>query len=308
MRDGRDPALVLGDPERRWPPGRLLAHPDAAAGRTWRVSRGWLPLPRPLVMGIVNVTPDSFSDGGRHAQVDDAVAHCQRLVEEGADILDIGGESTRPGARPVPPQEEAARVLPVLRQALQLGVAVSVDTSAVEVIGPALELGVDIINDVRSLQRPGALELVAAHSNVGVCLMHSRGEPDTMQRQAQYGDVVAEVIRWLAARSAAVQAAGVSPDRIAWDPGIGFAKDAGHNLQLLRRQAELREAGFPVLVGWSRKGTLGLITGREPTQRVAASVAAALASVQRGADVVRVHDVAPTVDALKVWRLADAMA
>jgi dihydropteroate synthase len=255
-------------------------------------------------MGIVNVTPDSFSDGGRFASTDAAIAHCERLKAEGADILDIGGESTRPGARQPSPEEELQRVLPVLRHALTLGLPVSVDTSEPRVMAAALELGIDIVNDVRALQRPEAIDLVASHPTCGICLMHMRGEPGTMQSAAQYDDVVAEVARFLAERASALRSKGVAAARITLDPGIGFAKQAEHNLELLRRQRELLSIGYPLLVGWSRKSTLGVVTGKAVGERVAASVAAALAAVQRGARIVRVHDVAATVDALKVWRAA----
>ena len=269
----------------------------------WQTARFRLSLDRPLVMGIVNATPDSFSDGGRFAAADDARRHCDLLVEQGADILDIGGESTRPGARQPDSEEELARVLPVLRHAVGLGRAVSVDTSSPAVMRAAIEAGVDIVNDVRALSRPGAVEAVAG-SDVGVCLMHMRGEPGTMQAEANYDDVVREVHDFLAGRLGDVSAAGVALDRIALDPGIGFAKSAEHNWQLLREQGRLLSLGRPLLVGWSRKSSLGRLTGRPVDQRVAASVAAALATVQRGARIVRVHDVAETVDALKVWQAA----
>ena len=269
----------------------------------WQTARFRLSLDRPLVMGIVNATPDSFSDGGRFAAADDARRHCDLLVEQGADILDIGGESTRPGARQPDSEEELARVLPVLRHAVGLGRAVSVDTSSPAVMRAAIEAGVDIVNDVRALSRPGAVEAVAG-SDVGVCLMHMRGEPGTMQAEANYDDVVREVHDFLAGRLGDVSAAGVALDRIALDPGIGFAKSAEHNWQLLREQGRLLSLGRPLLVGWSRKSSLGRLTGRPVDQRVAASVAAALAAVQRGARIVRVHDVAETVDALKVWQAA----
>lgn len=269
----------------------------------WQTARFQLSLDRPLVMGIVNATPDSFSDGGRYAVAADACRHCEQLVEQGADILDIGGESTRPGARQPDAEEELARVLPVVRHAVTLGRAVSVDTSSPEVMRAAIELGVDVVNDVRSLIRPGALEAVA-RSGVGVCLMHMRGEPGTMQSEASYEDVVQEVHDFLARRMRDVSSAGVALDRIVIDPGIGFAKSAEHNWQLLRGQGRLLSLGRPLLVGWSRKSSLGALTGRLLDQRVAASVAAALAAVQRGARIVRVHDVAETVDALKVWQAA----
>ncbi len=268
----------------------------------WQTTRFRIDLSLPRVMGIVNVTPDSFSDGGEHAAAGQAIAHCEQLVEEGADILDIGGESTRPGAETPGVAHELARVLPVLRHAVTLGVPVSVDTSEPRVMQEALALGVDIVNDVRSLRRPGALKVLAAHPKAGVCLMHMRGEPATMQTMTDYADVVAEVAAFLRERALELQAAGIAAERIAIDPGIGFAKTGDHNLALLTRQAELSVLGWPLLVGWSRKGTLGKITGREVHQRQTASVTAALLAVQRGASVVRVHDVAATVDAIRVWR------
>lgn len=268
----------------------------------WQTTRYRVDLSRARVMGIVNATPDSFSDGGSHSTVSAAIAHCARLVAEGADLLDIGGESTRPGAVAPGDEVELARVLPVLREALSMGLPVSVDTSSLRVMQEALALGVDIINDVRALRRPGALDCVAAHPGVGVCLMHMRGEPATMQAEAAYADVVAEVRDFLQQRALEVQAAGVARERIVVDPGIGFAKTGEHNLALLTRQEELLQLGFPLLVGWSRKGTLGKITGRPVDQRLAGSVAAALLAVQRGAAIVRVHDVAATVDVLSVWR------
>jgi dihydropteroate synthase len=272
----------------------------------WQTTRHRIDLTRARVMGIVNVTPDSFSDGGRLVDTAAAIAHCETLVREGADLLDIGGESTRPGALPPGEDEEAARVLPVLRAALTLGVPVSVDTSSPALMRRALDLGVDIVNDVRAFRRPGACELLAAHGRAGVCLMHMLGEPDTMREQARYRDVVAEVGTFLRQRTDQLVAAGVAAARIVVDPGIGFAKTAEHNLALLQRQRELQDlAGRPLLVGWSRKSTLGLITGRPVGERLAASVAAALAAVARGAAIVRVHDVAATVDALKVWRAAE---
>lgn len=269
----------------------------------WLTTRFLIDLSRPRVMGIVNVTPDSFSDGGQHAHASAAMAHCERLLREGADMLDIGGESTRPGARQPDLAEESARVLPVLRHAVTLGVPVSVDTSRPEIIVLALALGVDIINDVRALRRPDALAAVVAHARCGVCLMHMPGEPDVMQQAPAYvgDDVVIEVVAWLDRRLAQVQAAGVAPDRITLDPGIGFGKTPAHNWALLQRQAELLALGRPLLLGWSRKSTLGLLTGRDVGDRQVASVAAALACVQRGGRVLRVHDVAATVDALKVW-------
>ena len=280
-----------------------LATTDGAPA-VWQTTRFRIDLSRPRVMGIVNVTPDSFADGGEHAGAAAAIAHCERLVGEGADILDIGGESSRPGAQAVSAADELARVLPVLRAALGLGVPVSVDTCKPEVMREVLALGADIVNDIRALQAPGALDAVAAHPRCGVCLMHMRGNPQTMQGDVAYGDVVQEVADFLAARAAALQSAGVDASRIAVDPGIGFAKLPEHNLQLLARQHELLRIGRPLLVGWSRKSTLGALTGRAVDDRLAASLAAALAAVQRGASIMRVHDVAATVDALRVWRAA----
>ena len=268
----------------------------------WITTRYRIDLARPRVMGIVNVTPDSFSDGGLHAYAEAAIAHCERLCAEGADILDIGGESTRPGARPVDPAEEQARVMPVLRHALRLGVAVSVDTRRAGLMRAALDAGADIVNDVDALRDAGAEQLLAAHPRAGVCLMHMRGEPASMQQAPDYGDVNADVARFLAARAQCLGSLGVCRERIVLDPGIGFGKTMAHNIELHRGLPQLLELGFPVLVGWSRKGTLGTITGRPVHDRVAASVAAALAAVRRGARVLRVHDVAATVDALKVWQ------
>ena len=270
----------------------------------WQTTRYRIDLSRVQVMGIVNITPDSFSDDGRRVDSAAAIAHCERLLAEGADLLDLGGESTRPGSTPVPLDEELARVLPVLDAALTLGCAVSVDTNKAAVMAAVLARGADIINDVHALQVPGALEVVAGHAGCGVCLMHMRGTPEGMQRGPQYGDVVDEVAAFLRERCTAAQAAGIAAERLVLDPGIGFGKSVAHNLELLRRQRELLTLGRPLLVGWSRKSTLGAITGRDVAQRQAASVAAALAAVQQGASIVRVHDVAATVDALKVWRAA----
>ena len=274
----------------------------------WQTRRFRIDLSRPQVMGIVNVTPDSFSDGGRYADADAARAHCDRLLAQGADILDIGGESTRPGARLPDTAEQLARVLPVLRHAVTLGVPVSVDTADPLVMGEALALGVDILNDVRALLAPGALAVAASDPTVGICLMHMQGEPGSMQVAPHYDgdDVLAEVTRFLAARRDAAVAAGIALERIALDPGIGFGKTQAHNLALSVGQQALRDLGCPLLLGWSRKSTLGAITGRPVGERVVASVVAAVAAVQQGAAIVRVHDVAETVDALKVWRALTA--
>jgi dihydropteroate synthase len=270
----------------------------------WQTTRYNIDLSHPRVMGIVNVTPDSFSDGGRHADTAAALRHCEQLVGEGADILDIGGESSRPGAAPVPLDEELARVLPVIEGALRFGVPLSVDTVKPEVMRRALEAGADIVNDIAALQAAGAIDAVAAFPQAGVCLMHMRGDPATMQQRPAYDDVVTEVAAFLHERLQALQAAGIAAERIVLDPGIGFGKSVAHNLELLRRQRELLGLGRPLLLGWSRKSTLGALTGREVGERLPASLAAALAAVQHGARILRVHDVAATVDALKVWGAA----
>ncbi|WP_127997569.1 dihydropteroate synthase [Piscinibacter defluvii] len=270
----------------------------------WQTTRFRIDLARPRVMGIVNVTPDSFSDGGRLGDAAAALRHCEQLLAEGADILDIGGESSRPGAAPVPLAEELARVLPVVQGALGFGVPLSVDTVKPEVMRRALELGADIVNDIGALLAPGALEAVAAFPCAGVCLMHMRGDPATMQQRPAYDDVVAEVADFLAGRLQVLRAAGVDDERIVLDPGIGFGKTVEHNLELLRRQPELLALGRPLLLGWSRKSTLGAVTGRAVGERLAGSIAAALAAARQGAAILRVHDVAATVDALKVWGAA----
>lgn len=272
--------------------------------QTWQTTRFNIDLSRPRVMGIVNVTPDSFSDGGRHADTTAALKHAQRLVEEGADILDIGGESTRPGAPTVPAGEEWARIEGVLREAMGWGVPLSVDTCKTEVMQRALDLGADIINDVQALGALGALDVVARHPSCGVCVMHMKGSPASMQDAPLYDDVLDEVRHFLLARLQALTLAGIGLERITLDPGIGFGKTPAHNLDLLRRQKELLALGRPLLLGWSRKSTLGEVTGRPVEQRLAASLAAALAAVHQGAGIVRVHDVAQTVDALRVWRAA----
>lgn len=282
----------------------------------WQTTRHRIDLTRPRVMGIVNLTPDSFSDGGRHATVSAALRQCERLAKEGADILDLGAESTRPGSVPVPLEEERARLMPVLREALTLGLAVSVDTYKAEVMREALALGADIINDVWALRQPGAREAVAGHPSCGVCLMHMHGEPATMQTAPMAGDAVPQVAAFLRQATEALLARGVAADRVAWDPGVGFGKTPEQNFSLLARQGELLqgEAGlsqparhFPLLVGWSRKGSLGHITGLPVDQRVVPSVVAAVLAAERGARILRVHDVAETVAGLKVWAAATAV-
>ena len=274
----------------------------------WQTSRFRIDLSRPRVMGIVNVTPDSFSDGGRYASTKLALERCEQMVLEGADILDIGGESSRPGTPPVPLDEERARVLPVLREAVQLNLPVSIDTYKPELMREALDLGVDIVNDIWALRRPGAMEAIAAHGACGVCLMHMHGEPRTMQRSPMEGDAVPQVAAFLADVSSALLAAGVTRERIAWDPGIGFGKTVQQNFALLARQGELLADGHALLAGWSRKSSLGAVTGQPVNDRLAASVAAAVLAVDRGARIVRVHDVRETVAALKVWSATISVA
>ncbi len=264
-----------------------------------------LDLGRPLFMGIVNVTPDSFSDGNHHCDPDAAVRHAHDLLAQGADILDIGGESTRPGADPVSVHDELARILPVIEGLRDCGVPLSVDTFKPEVMRAALDAGADMINDIYGLRRPGALEAVAG-SRCGLCVMHMQGEPKTMQQAPHYDDVVGEVRRFLLERVQALQAAGVSRDRIVLDPGFGFGKTVEQNYVLLRRLGEIDVEGLPWLIGLSRKSMIGHVVGREPAGRVAGSIAAALAGLARGANIIRVHDVAATVDAVKVWRTIES--
>ena len=266
-----------------------------------------LALDRPLVMGIVNVTPDSFADGGRHAVRDAALAHARQLLEDGADILDLGGESTRPGATPVAAEEELERVLPVLEGLVDCGRPVSVDTRKAGVMRAALAAGAAMVNDIEALRAPGALAALAA-SDAAVCLMHMQGQPDTMQQAPSYGDVVAEVYAFLLDRIAACRAAGIAASRLVVDPGFGFGKSLEHNLALLRDLERFGALGLPVLAGLSRKGMLGALTGRPVGERAHASVAAALATALRGAAILRVHDVAATVDALKVWEAAGILS
>lgn len=265
-----------------------------------------LSLDRPLVMGIVNVTPDSFSDGGRYNSVDAAVMHATRLLEAGADILDIGGESTRPGAIRVPADEETRRVVPVLRRLQHMNVPLSIDTCKLEVMLAALEVGVDLVNDIAALEAVGALEAVVA-SSAGICLMHKQGEPQSMQEAPAYDDVIGEVQAYLAQRRDAVLAAGAMRERVLLDPGFGFGKTQAQNVALFRAMSSMKGSlQCPFLVGISRKSMLGQITGRQVESRMPASVAAAVLAARAGAAILRVHDVAETVDALKVWRELEA--
>jgi dihydropteroate synthase len=257
-------------------------------------------LSRPLVMGILNVTPDSFSDGGRYVDPQRAQDGARQMIADGADLIDIGGESTRPGAAPVSASEEIDRVIPHVEALARDGIAVSVDTRKPVVMRAAIAAGAAMINDVSALTAAGAIEACAA-SDVGVCLMHMRGDPATMQQSPAYDDVATEVRDYLVARAETCIAAGIARERIVLDPGFGFGKTLAHNLDLMRALPGLAAAGYPVLVGMSRKSSLGALTGRPSDGRLAASLAAALAAVARGAAILRVHDVRETVDALKVW-------
>jgi dihydropteroate synthase len=252
-------------------------------------------------MGVLNVTPDSFSDGGRFVDFDRALAHARTMLADGADIIDIGGESTRPGALPTAEADEIGRVVPITEALARDGILVSIDTMKPRVMRAAIDAGASMINDVRALQAPGALDAVAK-SDVAVCLMHMQGEPRTMQRAPVYRDVVADVRDFLRARTVACKSAGVAAERIVVDPGFGFGKTVAHNLRLIRELSSIASLGFPVLLGTSRKSSLGKLIGRTADDRLAASIAAAIAAVAHGASIVRVHDVRETVDALNVWR------
>jgi dihydropteroate synthase len=270
----------------------------------WQTTRFRIDLSQPQVMGIVNVTPDSFSDGGQHANTRAALAHCEQLLKDGANILDIGGESTRPGAPAVSLDDELARVLPVVREAVRLNVPISVDTYKAEVMQAVLDAGADIINDVWALRQAGAQHVVSAHGQCGVCLMHMHGEPQTMQALPMHGSSIQPVAEFLKAHAQGLQALGVAHERMALDPGVGFGKTVAQNFELLAHQDQLLALGYPLLVGWSRKSSIGAVTGCEVGERMVPSVAAALLAVERGASIVRVHDVAATVQALKVWQAA----
>ncbi len=293
----------------------------------WQTTRFSINLASPKVMGIVNVTPDSFSDGGQHASTASALAHCEKLLEAGADILDIGGESSRPGAVPLPLEDELARVLPVVKDAVKFGVPISVDTYKPQVMQAVLDSGIDIVNDIRALQWPGeagegveqagpdkitaAMKIVSRHPTCGVCVMHMHREPQTMQSMPMEGDVVAQVLLFWKSITENLQGLGVENTRIVLDPGIGFGKTVKQNFELLARQGELLAGGYPLLLGWSRKSSLAALatlTGRslasvamlDAHDRMVPSVAAALLAVERGASIVRVHDVLETVQALQV--------
>lgn len=269
----------------------------------WQTSRFQIDLTQPLVMGIVNLTPDSFSDGGQFFNPLAALKHCEQLLKEGAHILDLGGESTRPGAVSVDIDEEWRRVEPVLCEVVTWNCPISLDTTKADLMRRALDMGVDVINDVNALRSPGALDVIAS-AGCGVCLMHMPGQPEEMPPQPVYQDVVHEVSLYLQGRIDLLRTRGVADARLVLDPGIGFGKSVEHNFELLRYQSRLLGLGFPLLVGWSRKSSLGAITGRATAERLPASLAAALAAIINGAKIIRVHDVAATVDALKVWQAA----
>ena len=270
----------------------------------WKTTRFEIDLATPKVMGIVNVTPDSFSDGSQHGNLTSALKHCELLLKQGADILDIGGESTRPGAQEVSLKEELQRILPVVKEAVRLDVPISVDTYKPKVMQAVLEAGADIINDIWALRQKGALDVIAKHGGCGVCLMHMHAQPLDMQVYPMEGLAVPTVVAFLLERVQAILALGVSKERIALDPGVGFGKTVAQNFELLAHQKQLSALGYPLLVGWSRKSSLGAVTGSEVGERLVPSVAAALLAVERGAQLVRVHDVGATVQALAVWRHA----
>ena len=279
----------------------------------WQTTRYQIDLLTPKVMGILNVTPDSFSDGGQLQTVRAVLVRAEQMLKNGAQILDMGGESTRPGSPAVPLEVELSRVLPVLPELVRLGVPISIDTYKPGVMQAALDLGVDIVNDIWALRQPGALQVVAAHPSCGVCLMHMHRDPQTMQIEAMTGDVLPEVIHFLQARCQALTESGVARERLMLDPGIGFGKTVAQNFSLLARQSEILALGYPLLAGWSRKSSLGRVIdvdrmSSEPADRVAASVAAALLAVERGASVVRVHDVKETAQALRVYEAMRAQS
>ncbi len=263
-------------------------------------------LDRPLVMGIVNTTPDSFSDGGDHFDRDAAIARGLEQMADGADILDIGGESTRPGSAPVPPEEERRRVVPVIEALAKAGAVVSIDTRHADTMKAALDAGASIVNDITALTGPGSLDLVAARG-VSAVLMHMQGEPKTMQANPHYENAPQEIADYLAARIAACEKAGIPRTKLSVDPGIGFGKSVAHNAQILARIDVLRALDVAVLIGVSRKSFIGALSkGEKPKDRLPGSLAAGLAAVARGADILRVHDVAPTIQALKVWKAVES--
>ncbi|MBT8528338.1 dihydropteroate synthase [Polynucleobacter paneuropaeus] len=269
---------------------------------TWHCGRFLFePRKRPLVMGILNTTPDSFSDGGLFQSAKAALAHAEQMIESGVDIIDIGGESTRPGAEPISLQEELDRVMPVIESLVNCGVALSIDTYKAETMKAVLAAGVDCVNDIWGLRQAGAAQVVSNHPECGLVLMHMQRDPQTMQFDPHYEDVIAQVSAFLIERANVLIHQGVSADRIALDPGFGFGKSLEHNLTMLSQFERFTQLGFPVLAGISRKSMLGKLTGRESDGRLAASIAAVIMAADRGARIVRVHDVADTIDALKIW-------
>ncbi len=285
------------------PPDDSRDHPSPLT-HIFRCGRFTYDLARPLVMGILNVTPDSFSDGGRFVDLDIALAHARQMRDDGADLIDIGGESSRPGASPVTEREELRRVMPLVEALAADGMAIAVDTRKPAVMRAAVAAGAVMINDIGALTAPGAIE-ACTHGDVGICLMHMQREPRTMQMAPEYRDPVDDVRTFLVARARACEAAGIARERIAIDPGFGFGKTLAHNLALLRSIGAFAAMGYPVVAGLSRKSSLGAITGRSVDERMPASLAAALAAVARGAAIVRAHDVRATVDALKVWHAVE---
>ncbi|MEI6611572.1 dihydropteroate synthase [Polynucleobacter sp.] len=271
---------------------------------TWRCGRFLFDFTKrqyPIVMGILNATPDSFSDGGKFRTPQDAIAQAERMIANGVDLIDIGGESTRPGAEPVALQEELDRVLPVIEVLKHCGVALSIDTYKAETMRQALNAGVDCVNDVWALRQEGALDAVLENSQCGIVLMHMQRNPQTMQFDPEYQDVIADVSLFLQERAQVLMTVGIEANRIAIDPGFGFGKSLEHNLNILKNFAAFSKLGYPVLAGLSRKSMIGKITGKDTNERVASSVAAAIMAADRGARIVRVHDVPETVDALKLW-------
>jgi len=271
---------------------------------TWRCGRFLFDFTqriRPIVMGILNATPDSFSDGGKYRSASDAIAQAELMIASGVDLIDIGGESTRPGAEPVGLQEELDRVLPVIEALKNCGVPLSIDTYKAETMQQALHFGVDCVNDIWALRQEGAIEAVLESNDCGLVLMHMQRDPLTMQFNPEYKNVIAEVSLFLKDRATQLIANGIEPNRIAIDPGFGFGKSLEHNLSMLANFSDFLVAGYPVLAGISRKSMLGKITGKDTNERVAPSIAAAIMAADRGAQIIRVHDVADTVDALKLW-------
>ncbi len=271
---------------------------------TWRCGRFLFDFTKrqyPIVMGILNATPDSFSDGGKFRTPQDAIAQAERMIANGVDLIDIGGESTRPGAEPVALQEELDRVLPVIEVLKHCGVALSIDTYKAETMRQALNAGVDCVNDVWALRQEGAVNAILENTHCGIVLMHMQRNPQTMQFDPEYQDVIADVSLFLQERAQVLMTVGIEANRIAIDPGFGFGKSLEHNLNILKNFAAFSKLGYPVLAGLSRKSMIGKITGKDTNERVASSVAAAIMAADRGARIVRVHDVPETVDALKLW-------